>query len=347
MQVQRQIDDLLAQRASEWLEILKNAGEFERAAFVDWLCESRLHVQEFLEIVAVDRELHRIDPNRSEDIDALLAQIAPGVVMLNRSPPPARSRRTMQSTSRKWTKWAMMVAALAILAILPLQPYFFESREFSTVVGEQRTIELQDASLVQLNADSQIKVQLTKTERTIQLLHGEAMFKVAHDPQRPFRVQARAGSIQAVGTQFNVYDQPDGTRVSVLEGRVAVTAGASSRFSLPSREKENSVLLGAGEEALITLGGAIQQNHHANVDRAVAWRERRLIFDNAALEDMVREFNRYNGSLKIELQGVPRGSHHYEGIFDADDPESLANLLSRETDLTVERRAGAIVVRGR
>jgi transmembrane sensor len=89
------------------------------------------------------------------------------------------------------------------------------------------------------------------------------------------------------------------------------------------------------------------RNAKADVMKTVAWRERRLIFDDAPLEDVIYEFNRYNQSPRLTLDGVPPGSHHYNGIFDAADPDSLAELLSREPDLAIERRTGEIVIRRR
>lgn len=59
------------------------------------------------------------------------------------------------------------------------------------------------------------------------------------------------------------------------------------------------------------------------------------------------EFNRYSRATRLRLEGVAPRSHHYNGIFDATDPDSLAELLSREPDLIVEKRNGEIVVRGR
>jgi hypothetical protein len=60
---------------------------------------------------------------------------------------------------------------------------------------------------------------------------------------------------------------------------------------------------------------------------------------------MVREFNRYNQSIRLRIEGIQPGSRHYSGHFDADDPESLGSFLSREPDLMVEKRASEIVIR--
>ena len=83
-----------------------------------------------------------------------------------------------------------------------------------------------------------------------------------------------------MGTQFNVYARPNGTtKVSVLEGRVALRPRSDS-------DAAESLLLHAGEEAEIGRNGTMHQNAHALVANAVAWRQRRLVFNNE-LEDMV------------------------------------------------------------
>lgn len=87
MKLQRQIDQLLAQRASEWHQILENATDAQRADFVAWLKQSPLHVQEYLETVYTDRLLEHVDDERLEDVDALIAQVAPSVVSLEKKYP--------------------------------------------------------------------------------------------------------------------------------------------------------------------------------------------------------------------------------------------------------------------
>lgn len=332
MHVQKQIDHLLAVRASQWLEILKSGDATQRAAFVDWLRESRLHVQEFLEVVAVERELAGLDSKREEDVEALLRKIAPNVVELKESQRSASRSLPSPPRERKWRIAGTIAAGAAAVAIL--FSLFNESGQFKTRIGEQKEIELADTSVVKLNTDTTIEVALRDSARDIQLVHGEATFKVAHDPARPFRVHARAGVLQAVGTQFNVYDRSEGTRVSVLEGKVR----AVSQSGL-------AALLSAGEEALLSPDGSITRSQHPDISHFIAWQRRQLIFDNATLEDVVHEFNRYNRSPQIRLENVPVRAYHYDGIFNANDPSSLANLLARDRELVVERSGEQIVIR--
>jgi transmembrane sensor len=142
-----------------------------------------------------------------------------------------------------------------------------------------------------------------------------------------------------------VYDRPNGdTRVSVLEGRVRVTARSGQQDDGPNAESE---LLVAGEEVDIHLDGTVHRNSKAVVANTVAWRQRRLVFENAGLEEMVGEFNRYNRSLRLRLEDVPAGAYRYSGVFDAADPESFVSVLEKEPDLLIERRGEDVIVRPR
>jgi transmembrane sensor len=343
MKLQRQIDKLLAQRASEWHQILENAGESERAEFVSWLKQSPLHVQEYLETVYTDQVLNHVDAERIEDVDALIAQMSQTVVPLTGVSAETVSRRPRVN---RWALGIGTAAAVALCALLlPLFLKHYETPpEYATALGEQRTIQLADSSIVTLNADSRIELRLDRNRRNIELKRGEALFKVAHDPARPFTVQTHTVIVQAVGTQFNVYERLNGTRVSVLEGRVLIMplGNGGTTAATPATQS-----LGAGQEAEVAPDGTIQRKSKADVMQTVAWRERRLIFDDAPIEDVIYEFNRYNQSPHLILEGIPPGSRHYNGIFDAADPDSLAELLSREPDLLIERRDGQIIIRKR
>lgn len=349
MKVQTQIDELITLRASEWFEILKNPAEAERTAFIAWLSESRRHVQEFLEVAALDEAVGGMPAELREDLTQLVARVAPPAISLPRRARALRGhsreenpRRSPGRTRWKISRWAAACACVTVgaaLAYWTLHP----STHYATDIGEQRTIELADASLVTLNADSRIQWHLDESQREVELLRGEAIFKVAHDASRPFRVHTRAGVVRAIGTQFNVYAREAGdTRVSVLEGRVQLTAAGSAEGSA-----SQTLILKTGEEADIRLDGTIARNVKASVANAVAWRGRRLVFSDVLLEDMIVEFNRYNRTPRLRLEDVPSGAYRFAGTFYADDSDSLATLLSRESDLMVERREGEILIRKR
>jgi transmembrane sensor len=346
MHVQRQIDRLLAHRAAEWIETLKSGDPRDQAAFVEWLRQSKLHVEHYLEMVAIDRELQRLDAAQCGDVTTLLERVAPNVIELEQ----ARARGAQAAgiaryrRSSVWIGAALAVGMLSCFALF--QWYSGSGNRFTTTVGEQRTVTLADGSVVTLNALSSLKIDFSPTARNVELEDGEAVFKVAQDPARPFVVHTRTADVRALGTQFNVYQRPEDTLVTVLEGRVQVTTQSQAGLG---RAPVNPTVqrLSAGEEAQVETSGRIEMRPHPDVHKALAWRERRLLFEETPLEEMVREFNRYGRSVQIRIEGIEPGTRRYGGIFDADDPQSLADLLAREPDLIVESRGKEIVVRKR
>lgn len=341
MIIQRQIEQLTTHRASEWLDALKSDDEKVRTAFVAWLAESPRHVSEVLSLVALGKELKEANLRESFDIEALLRDVSPTVtdLRMRQTPPQAEKTRRVRKGA------ALLAACAAFVAIAVMfRNELLPAPGYTTLIGEQRSIELSDGSVVYLNAQSTLRVRFDSKAREVDLQRGEALFKVAHDTQRPFRVRTRDAVVRAVGTQFNVYARIEGTTVSVLEGKIQITANGPA---IATGTNIVPTALKTGESAEIAHDGKIDRKEHADVSSAVAWRQRRVVFDNAPLEELVREFNRYNLSPQLRVEGITAGARHYSGDFDANDPESLATLLSRESDLSIERRGDDIIIKQR
>src|SRR5262249_50725022 len=144
MHVQRQIDQLLAQRAAEWLDALKNGDEKARVAFAAWLRQSKLHVEQYLEMVAIDQELQRLEPAQGEDVDALLARIAPNVIAIDLSRAGrAQESSTAARSQKRWRLGGALAAGIA-LCVVATQWYLAEPHHVTTSIGEQRTVALAD-----------------------------------------------------------------------------------------------------------------------------------------------------------------------------------------------------------
>ncbi|WP_129781747.1 FecR family protein [Peristeroidobacter soli] len=333
--VQRQIDELLAIRASEWFELLPTASPAQLHELQAWLSESKVHVQEFLEIAAVDLALGGLDRQRQHDIETLLGRILPKVVPI-RPRPAAAAAAQAPAWRRSWKIGAMAASwvALALVSTMtgwkPAPP----EQEYTTAIGEHRAVQLADRSLVTMNADSHIDVNFGKSAREIALVRGEATFQVAHDAARPFRVHTRAGIVQAMGTKFNVRNLMNGvTRVSLLEGQVHLES------------RSHQMTLSAGEEVDILLDGSFAPRADATVANAIAWQARRLVFEAAPLTEVVQEFNRQNRTLRLRVDGVDGVSHRYDGIFDANAPDALVQVLALEPDLKVEHVGNELIIR--
>ncbi len=333
----------VAAQAADWLRIIRAGHPQQDAAFIRWLKESPLHVRETLLACKVDEQLQRMDPERKIDLQRLLAQVSTNVLpMAARVAAPAQLPRRR----RRWFAAAAACAAMATTALVVYQQVkSADGATFSTGIGEQRTLALDDGSIVYLNTRSRMRVQFDPQARDIYLEDGQALFEVQRDPQRPFRVRARNAVIQALGTQFDVRRYADRVTVAVVEGAVKVLSDGD-----PARApafNESAPKLKAGEAATITENGGAGPVVAIDAGVATAWRQQQLVFENAPLTQIVSEFNRYNRTPRLRVEGEDAGALRFNGVFNARNPESLLAYLQKHSAVTYERRGEEVVLSGK
>lgn len=157
---------------------------------------------------------------------------------------------------------------------------------FTTAVGEQRDHALADGSTLAINTGSLVEVlRLDAGMRELRLQRGEALFSVAHDPARPFRVVVGGHIVEAVGTEFDVRLHEGGAiDVVVTEGRVRLLSGDAVTGML---DRGEAMRIGADGSAQVT-----QLDAHALAAR-LAWRRGMIEFRGQPLAEALTEFSRY------------------------------------------------------
>lgn len=340
----RQEEQLVAERAADWLRRLPTADAAERKAFMAWLRESPRHVREILLATTWDKVLEAFDAERRVDLDALFEQGSAEIISLDPTPrltgiekPPPQ----LNTMRRRYRRLAGLAAAAVLMCVAIWVPLKILDETYSTPIGEQRAFALEDGSMIHLNAHSTVEVNFSDQVREVHLLEGQAIFKVRHDATRPFRVYVNGAFIQAIGTQFDVQRLTGQTNVSVIEGKVGISRDVSSA------EPVKMATLVAGETASITTRGKVTAPSAVTVADATAWQQRRLVFRKRTLADMALEFNRYNRSPQIRIEGDALRERQFNGVFDADDPESLVRFLDGVTGIGVEQDGKEIVIRAR
>lgn len=134
------------------------------------------------------------------------------------------------------------LSSLALGAVVAGDP----ATQINSLSAGRRVVGLEDGSTVDLMAGSALSVRLKSQRRDVVLKRGEATFKVASDPDRPFVVAAGDGRIQAIGTAFNVRLQDRQVVVTAVDGSVIVEAR-------PSADKGKRLqFVGAGQQ--VTFG---------------------------------------------------------------------------------------------
>jgi ferric-dicitrate binding protein FerR (iron transport regulator) len=64
------------------------------------------------------------------------------------------------------------------------------------------------------------------------------------------------------------------------------------------------------------------------------------------LEDIVREFNRYNRKGRLSVEGKA-ASLRFGGVFDATDPSPLLLILATNPSVILERNGDDLLIRDR
>jgi transmembrane sensor len=254
---------------------------------------------------------------------------------------------------RALPRWAYALTATVLLVTGWVTWQALAPLSYSTARGEQRLISLADGSVVVLNTDTRLTVDLTATRRTIHLQRGEALFQVAHDARRPFIVYAGAGYTRALGTRFDVVELGGTITVAVLEGRVEVRSREGAKEA-PASAPE---LVEAGQAAAYIPSGesVAPEPTQASSERITAWEEGKLRFDSWLVERAVREYNRY-AKKPIRLARGEFGNVRISGVFRIGDTATFVRVLAELVDgkvvddgdrLTLTSKASVDVAPGR
>jgi transmembrane sensor len=321
----------VAAEAAEWLATMQSLDVTvrQRVQFAEWLASSAEHVHEYLQSSAIWRDLGvtRVSARDLEDLVAAARRDAASgnvVVFEGLSAPSERS-----PPARRYRRWQVGLAAAVLLVAVASLSWKaaapgWRGQEYQTGVGEQTSFTLADGSVVRLNTRSRLRTRMTAQERNMELLEGEALFEVAADSQRPFRVTLGTTTVQALGTVFNVYRKAGEATVTVIEGRVQVASPATARPQV----------LGIKEQAKVSEGGSITRAQSVDLQQVTAWKDRRLVFAGSSLQSATAEFNRYN-ARQLRVEGEELGRIRINAVFSATDPGSLVDFLQRTEGVSV------------
>ena len=235
---------------------------------------------------------------------------------------PARSTRTAKSWAALAVGGLVVMGGSAIFVLRDL------GRTYATEVGEQRLTQLEDGSRVRLNTDTKLKVHFDREGRRIELIRGQAFFDVAHDPKRPFVVEAEGAQAHALGTRFDVRRHAAALRVVVLQGEVAVRKGEAS-----------PAIVVRPNQAVTVSASGVAPPRQIDAQEEAGWTSGRLTFRGVPLRAAVEEVNRYS-EQKIVLQAPgDLADETVSGQFEAGDTATFLAALEAVLNLRVVRRS--------
>ncbi len=335
----------ISEQASHWCVLLNggNATRADKKAFGEWVSRSPERVEAYIQAARLTKTLKSKKlrwPDTPVELLVREAKETPSdIVSLFLSAAPEAQPKSNQVRRKPPLMFAIAASVLVVIACT--WGFLTSPQRYATAIGEQRSVVLNDGSIVILNTSSAIRVKLTKTARVIQLLSGEALFQVTHDKNRPFNVIAGNTTVRAVGTQFNVDRRASSTTITVVEGKVSVDSG------LENPEGKNpdigtAIPVSAGEEVTVSPR-ARPRTVAANVATATAWTQRRLVFEHRPLGEVAAEFNRYNRQ-EIHIESAELRNREITGVFQANDPNSFLDFIAKIPGVRIEQQADATKV---
>ena len=328
-----------------------------------WLDQSEAHRQTFIKTLS------------SWDAMAVLEELADILPLSDSAPEPQQQAglkhwlatliRPRQHASTKAYSYAhTSLAAITLTAIIigsvfwsPLSNNWLNPAhgpDYITAIGQQASYPLDDGSIITLNTNSQVHVELSDNQRRVILSRGEVNFDVAKDPNRPFVVYAGEGMVWAVGTAFNVNYSNDYVDVIVSEGTVKVFSGVSatdpqqplnlinSGANLHAQPElaDSQVILDAGETVkytdIITAKQPLQKDH---LEKKLAWQVGTLIFEGETLKEAIIEISRYTNQQLIIVDPFISNTR-VGGRFKTKDIDQLLHALAKGLDIKIEKGEG-------
>jgi ferric-dicitrate binding protein FerR (iron transport regulator) len=274
------------------------------------------------------RRIHAIDPETTEQW--------------------RRLKSTLESTQRisderiavSWKvflkpafSFSLVCVLLVIGSILWLR--YSSSRIYETAKGQHSTILLQDSSEITLNYLSELKVQRSPFEKARRVsLKGEALFHVRKNGT-PFIITTDIGTVQVLGTQFNVRVRDEKMEVAVLSGSV--------RLSVFKDGKDSSIILTRGQISQCA------RNNYPGLPASLpfsdypGWLQGKLTAYRSSLESVCRDLESQL-DIKIKIENPRLSGATITGTINGQNPENALTTLVQLTGSKFRYEAGSYII---
>jgi ferric-dicitrate binding protein FerR (iron transport regulator) len=262
MKSQKEIENIV-------LRLLENEviNEQEQQELKSWLLENPEKANEFTDIASIWTQL---DTLREVDQDQVSSQWKSTFGQLEM---PENKSRTIWLAALKYAA-IFILGCMVAASLLWVQRSNHSKTLLSQVVevpfGAKSTVILSDGTEVILNAGSQLRYDNRFGEKARRVaLTGEAYFKVATNPEKPFMVATPDFTVKAYGTEFNVksYMDETTTAATLIEGSISVVLNnQSSRRQKELYLKPNEqLILSKNAAATPSVNSASESSPEPNV----------------------------------------------------------------------------------
>ncbi len=278
---------------------------------------------------------------------------------------------------------AVMKIAAVIIPIAVLASYFIfsinEKSAFenlltaSTSKGSKTKLELEDGTIVWLNADSKLKFPSTfknKSKRIV-FLSGEAFFDVKRNEKKPFEVIVKDYKVNVLGTSFNIkaYPNEESIETTLKQGKVDI-----EKFSCISKKETEKIVTLKPNQTLVIyddknyeLAEEVNSNKdETKVEKAekieiveednmqlieskdlapyISWKDNELTFKNELLKNIISDLERWY-NIKIEIANDELKDIKFTATFTTETVEQAIYAICVASQIDYEIHKNQVILK--
>lgn len=248
----------------------------------------------------------------------------------------ASIKRHKYTTRSTFGNFYYAIAASVSLLILATVAWWIFSASYQmhiqTAYGETKALILPDGSEVTLNANSRLRYDvrtLAGPERIVKL-GGEAFFHIVQRKDEVSRhsfsvITHEGGTVEVLGTAFNVQSRRNITQVVLQSGKVQF------------KTEEEATTLEPGE--MVEYSGATKKVYKKNVQAEMysAWKDQKLFFDDTPLTSLAVTLEDTYG-LKTIFRDEMLKEEKISGAVTATNLNTLLQAVERLLSISISRQ---------
>jgi ferric-dicitrate binding protein FerR (iron transport regulator) len=248
--------------------------------------------------------------------------------------------RLVQMPGSRLRRWWSYAAVITGILVMTYAIFFFfrkDTQHYVTAMGETKTIELPDHSIVRLNVNSTLRYSEewdANGPREV-WLGGEAFFTVQHKANHSrFIVHTPDVDIQVVGTEFNVNTRRVKTQVVLSTGVVKLLL--NKKASPGDTHAQAPITMKPGD--MVTYSSATEELTNKKVDPSTyaSWRTGVLSFDETPVTDVIRSLQD-NLGIVVQLEDESLGRQTYTGSIPMNNITVFFKTLERSFNVHISK----------
>ncbi|MBC3783876.1 FecR family protein [Spirosoma utsteinense] len=308
----------------------------QRTMIADWL-QQPAHQQQY---IAWLDEWERHHPQYLANDDAALSRLLDRIdVWEQRQPDQTETRVVVLRPFSGYTPWLVAATiALCLLAGLYAGKQYVLYQTIETGFGETRRLTLPDGSRVTLNAHSTLRLpRFGFGEKTRAVfLTGEAAFAIRHTPTHErFVVHTNRGvDVVVLGTEFNVYNRPTGTKVVLSKGAIQLNYAQASKAIRRFR-------LQPGDLVNVDPSGQLTKSHTEQPNISTAWCDNRFIFNSTTVRE-IADLLRDTYDLQVVLKSQHLAKRTVTGSFEAKNADEFLQVVAGLLEINYRQHGNTV-----